>query len=152
MSGLQDRLAWKTGDVEIFTPDQLERERRASILEAAALEIEVNGWCQGRGIDDSDDEEDGPNDGRRCLLGGIYNALSSGSGNAYADAAAVWYGREATSDDWTALWTWNDVGSEYGPCEFDNEPLRPPPGTDIRTADEVTFILRWRAQEIRDGG
>lgn len=99
-----------------------EREQRARTLEGAALEIEMRGWCQrARHL---------PN-GAVCAVGGMQFALG-GSASAFDVAVygvvdRIW-GRgknEPTVDHW------NDA--------------------EGRTAEQVTFLLRWRAEEIRDG-
>lgn len=95
-----------------------ELERRARTLEAAALEIEMRGWCQA-----TREKEDG----RVCLVGGI---AAGESGNvwmphAYEFAHSLFPGLDSNP------YEWNDV---FG-----------------RTADDVTFLLRWRAAELRDG-
>lgn len=112
--------------VEIVT----ERERRASVLEAAALEIEVRGWATGDAM---------ARNGSVCLLGGIACALGEDPKDCvqWPDYAAVFGGpifqvgmfTRSSLDD--SLYGWNDNTS--------------------RSADEVTFLLRWRAEEIRDG-
>lgn len=90
-----------------------ERERRASTLEAAALEIEVRGWTQftfcGR-------------NGEVCLTGAIHHASN----------------HESVSSDFL-----NSGDGVPHPMGWNDTPGR--------TADEVTFLLRWRAEEIRDG-
>jgi hypothetical protein len=90
-----------------------EREERARVLEAAALEIEVRGWCQRKLVDDA---------GRVCALWAISKAAPEALvGNVWGNDVAVLKLVVAFNDD---------------------------PG---RTAGEVTFVLRWRAAEIRDG-
>ena len=99
-----------------------ERERRARVLEAAALEIEVRGWAQG-----SEGAE--PGTGPRCILGGILNACGyDWRVHDYGTAGRVW---GADDVDYFQIYGWND------------DPERKP--------SEVTFALRWRAEEIRDG-
>lgn len=107
-----------------------DRERRARVLEAAALEIEVRGWATGDGECPT---------GEVCLIGGIARAIGE-EPNAcefWEDYAAQFGGPVFQPSKWRcdalddSLYGWNDM-----------------PG---RTADEVTFLLRWRAEEIRDG-
>lgn len=102
-------------------------ERRARTLEAAALEIEVRGWATGPS---SVYWWDG---GAVCMAGGILAAMNKTTigdyGVAdYCSADRAWYGE---TRDCMSLWEFNDAAG--------------------RTADEVTFLLRWRAEEIRDG-
>ena len=104
------------------TPEVLtEREQRARTLEAAALEIEVRGWATGMGRD---------GEGRVCLLGAI----------------ALVLGMEPAS------WPDCQVSAAFG-VNHDEDDIYPEDWNDApgRTADEVTFLLRWRAEEIRDG-
>jgi hypothetical protein len=94
------------------------REQRASILEAAALEIEV----RGRACGEAEDEH-----GAVCLVGAL--ALAQGRPSQDWEFCAVedvFWGHRRCTDD---LWLFNDSNA----------------------ANEVTFLLRWRAQEIRDG-
>lgn len=95
-----------------------ERERRASVLEAAALEIEYRGWCQGVYYD---------RQGAVCMEGAI--SFASGGGMAVCDVYRTFFKSYRHGDP--SLAEWNDFGN--------------------RTAAEVCFVLRWRAQEIRDG-
>lgn len=87
------------------------RENKARTLEAAALEIEMRGWCKGTVQD---------NKGRVCLIG----AVMYGSAGAFC-AADFFPGRVSLVS------LWNDKAAV--------------------TADRVTHLLRWRAEEIRDG-
>lgn len=86
------------------------REGRARVLEAAALEIEVRGWCQHTLEDDA---------GRVCAVGAIVKV-------------GPWRG---------GIWGDREGGERV--VGFNN--------ARGRTAGEVTFVLRWRAAEIRDG-
>lgn len=104
-----------------------ERERRARILEAAALEIEVRGWTFGSFCDDAG----------VCALGALAASVF-GDPNGHRLCREDWYRIDAVWGDCAPylsvtqnLWEWNDT-----------------PG---RTAAEVTFLLRWRACEIRAG-
>ncbi len=101
--------------------EDVERERRARVLEAAALEIEMRGWCYGQRVSDS---------GSVCLVGAISAAKYNDPWfeRAYEEAHYLWGG---IGRDCMWLPDWNDQ--------------------DNRTAAEVTFLLRWRAAEIRDG-
>lgn len=94
-----------------------ERERRASVLEAAALEIEYRGWCQGVYVTDH---------GALCMESAI---IASGGSR----VNELFYGRDVYDVVYVPdLFEWNDIRPD-------------------RTAAEVCFVLRWRAQEIRDG-
>jgi hypothetical protein len=100
-----------------------EQERRARVLEAAALEIEVRGWTnQGVVCDDA---------GHVCAVGALKVSLGI-SPVAYitqieADAITGGFGNE----DWAELPQFNDWYADG--------------------AADVTFLFRWRAEEIRDG-
>jgi hypothetical protein len=99
-----------------------ETERRARVLEAAALEIEVRGWTQAVACDEG---------GRVCAMGALKTALAIDPA-AYIGWAEAEQIVGAFGDD--ACWEmagWND------------EP--------DRTADEVTLLFRMRAEEIRSG-
>lgn len=99
-------------------------ERRARILEAAALEIEVRGWARGRCQDEH---------GRVCAFGAMAHA--SGYGD-YGHLAEMSWGPDAlTSVD-------SPVGLMYA-VPFFNDYV-------AESAADVTFLLRWRAQELRD--
>lgn len=100
-----------------------EREQRARVLEAAALEIEVRGHAKHVQMDAG---------GRVCL----YGALKCARG---WDGAG-WGG--AFSPDWYSFFPGGPRGG-FEVAEWNNAPER--------TADEVTFLMRWRAEEIRDG-
>lgn len=107
-----------------------ERERRARVLEAAALEIEVRGHATG-------DMENGG--GGVCLAGGVgFCAGETGSrylGWQFGATTRVWWGVGGCPLDLgnfnETIWRFNDQIAQ--------------------SADEVTFLLRWRAEEIRDG-
>lgn len=104
-----------------------EREQRARVLEAAALEVEVRGWMRNMvcGFD-----------GRVCAGGAILFAAGF-----TPEPGAITLG--AFPGGWEA------IDSAFGPDPY----------TDIqnfndvraKSAGEVTFLLRWRAEEIRDG-
>lgn len=105
-----------------------ERERRASVLEAAALEIEVRGWTNaGQCSDDA---------GRVCMMMAINEA---GPFEHYD-----WFG---VIEEWDPLW--HDQWPGYGEAAL--MPLAAWNDVHARDAADVTFVLRWRAQEIRDG-
>lgn len=100
-----------------------EAEKRARTLEAAALEIDFRGW--GRG---NMHEVMAGADGPVCLLGAV-NAAEGREGQDlffFWNAIPTW---GASGGDWTYIW--NDK--------------------DAEDAEEVKFLLRWRAEEIRDG-
>jgi hypothetical protein len=100
-----------------------EREQRARTLEAGALELEVHGWAQSVPYVAVD--------GTRCLVGGI-NAARGAEANDVQGAYHVFFGGPFYERPMTqTLAGWNDK-----------------PG---RTAEEVIFVLRLRASEIRDG-
>lgn len=101
------------------------REERARILEAAALEIEVRGW----------------NQHDYCTTGGAVCALGA--------LCVVVFGH-ANGQDLSAE-EWELVDGAFGACHPSADFLWEWNDEDGRTADEVTFLLRWRAQEIRDG-
>ena len=107
----------------VFTEETLtEREQRARTLEAAALEIEVNGWARC----------DRRSDGAMCVNGAIFTTLG-------------WDG-EIWSPRWTlahrnACSVWGR-GYRYEDIADFN---------DRHDAAAATFLLRWRAEEIRDG-
>jgi hypothetical protein len=104
-----------------------ESERRARILEAAALEIEVRGWAQGWCC---------APEGQVCLGGAILAA----EGRELA-LSTITIGC-AGADAWDAIETAFGKGGPDATAFNDHT---------ANTADEVTFLLRWRAQEIRDG-
>lgn len=104
-----------------------ETERRARVLEAAALEIEVRGWMRGMVCGD---------DGRVCAAGAILFA----SGFVLHPGSVTTGGVEGG---------WDAVDGAFGrgvdvDIQIFNDDFQ-------RTAAEVTFLLRWRAEEIRDG-
>ncbi len=109
--------------VEVVT----DRERRARVLEAAALEIELRGWCQ----QTSENVW-----GNVCAVGALKAAIGVDPGFTFTFADihrihGIW-----GSEDWY-------LSDDYDIVEFNDCP-----DTD---AQDVTFLIRWRAQEIRDG-
>lgn len=107
------------------TPEVTEVERRARILEAAALEIEVRGWAQGVSCDDH---------GRVCLMGAI---------DVCRTMEMDWFGVASVWDpDWRRAFPHHHDGALM-PWALWNDQRE-------RTASEVTHLLRWRAQELRD--
>jgi hypothetical protein len=103
------------------TEEVSERERRARVLEAAALEIEVHGWAKGQ-FEDAH--------GAMCLVGAVHHADDCRDARPFARADYIWWG------DWlihpeVELFAFND--------------------TIATSAAEVTFLLRWRAEEVRAG-
>lgn len=124
----------ETAPVEVLSDE----ETRARTLEAAALEIELRGWAQGAYITDR---------GRVCAVGAIMAAhgatdrhLSTGIDDPvdYDDLIAHTLGNPWPTDPCplgdsasSLLIDYNDSWAER--------------------AEDVTFVLRWRAAEIRDG-
>lgn len=98
-----------------------ERERRARTLEGAALEIEVRGWNTGY-LEDST--------GAVCIVGAIHYASSDRRAGWYAYADSVWWPTPEEAARNVSLKHFNDWAE---------------------SAAEVTFLLRWRSAEIRDG-
>lgn len=98
------------------------REERARILEAAALEIEVRGWTQHTDCDES---------GRVCALGAI--AFASG-----------WNGPGSRGGIGAKFFEALDVWPQLGEPQRFND-------AEGRTAEEVTLLLRLRAEEVRRG-
>jgi hypothetical protein len=103
-----------------------EREQRARTLEAAALEVEVRGWTQFALQTKT---------GKVCAMGAVACAqgwidTGFGSSRGYFDM----FGPRREDRPSVEYERW---------VEFNNAPERTP--------DEVTFALRWRAEEIRDG-
>lgn len=105
-----------------------ERERRARVLEAAALEIDVRGWTRRDLI---------ACNGQVCAAGAIglasglaEDALEAADG-AYSHTLTVFDGKPRNQLSLCWLPSWND--------------------STARDAEEVKFLLRWRAEEIRDG-
>src|SRR4051812_8981863 len=100
-----------------------EREQRARTLEAAALEIEVRGWTRGAYCCAIEG-------GAVCAVGAIGFAAGLTAPDSFAamgsidDAAGHAFGR------YLSLMDFND--------------------SRARDAADVTFVLRWRAEEIRD--
>jgi len=106
----------------------LERERRARILEAAALEIELRGWAQDVHCNGA---------GGLCMTGAIITAL----GVEIPPNTKCYMGNEA-NDCWAI---WGDIGDGVTPSlPYWNDERS-------RTREQVVFALRWRAEEIRDG-
>jgi hypothetical protein len=108
--------------VVTVTETVTERERAARDLEAAALEIEVRGHAKFALM---------TKDGRVCAVG-AYGAANGWDGQKYGCGKYL--------------------GGLYGPLGFSpNVSLALFNNAPERTAEEVTFAFRWRAQEIRDG-
>ena len=113
--------------VEYEAPNQsiTEREQRARTLEAAALEIEVHGWatCDRRST------------GEMCANGALWTALGW-DGSLFSLRPPLQLAAQATwgrSYDYIQIAGFNDqLSRSAGPV------LAP-------------FLLRWRAEEIRDG-
>lgn len=112
-----------------------ERERRARTLEAAALEIEVRGWarfssCNARG--------------EVCGGGALLFALGAPPCESHftdADMAAL-----------NAVWGWRGESLDSAEvCNKDMLQIAPFNDNVAESAADVTFLLRWRAQELRDG-
>lgn len=92
--------------VEVLT----EREQRARALEAAALEIEVRGWCRAAFTDP---------DGHICMSKAVIIVSGQPSYEIWGDAQGC-----------------HPMGFNDRRC---------------RDGAEAAFVLRWRAEEIRDG-
>lgn len=103
-----------------------EREQRARVLEAAALEIEVRGHAKHALMVPSGIGFRYP-EGSVCLAGAI-------------GCAVGWDGNANFPNDSLEVFGFYGISEAV---QFNN--------ADERTADEVTFLLRWRAEEIRDG-
>lgn len=103
-----------------------EREHRARTLEAAALEIEVRGWNRGEFCDAG---------GAVCVLGGVLFALGLDP--------------KPREFDWGTLevaaraWGFSSKRGDFDPMQWNDH--------KARDAADATFLLRWRAEEIRDG-
>lgn len=111
---------------------ETEREQRARALEAAALEIELRGWTSCQLMDA---------DGRVCAMGALICAL----------------GQELRPDvtpqpfaDTDYAIDFDPVRDTWGRAQHDADPMRWN-DTHARDAADVCFVLRWRAEEIRDG-
>jgi len=102
--------------------DAQEREDRARVLEAAALEIEVRGWAR---LKDCDDE------GRVCAVGALQFAMGENLPPGTTLGVNGYTAEVSTFGKGESLMEFNDKKA--------------------LSADEVTFLLRWRASEIRDG-
>ena len=114
---------------EVEAPTELpgevsEREQRARTLEAAALEIEVRGWAQGTSRAD---------DGSTCLLGSIAMALGYEIGPGGLDSQV----------SRPVVRAWGRFPEDLTPIQWNDK--------IARSADEVTMVLRWRADEVRRG-
>lgn len=119
-------------EVEAPAPAEVltEREQRARTLEAAALEIEMRGWTKARNENAA---------GNVCLVGAIAHAMGltpiSLGDMSYHNAYRTWFGGDGSPfpgiGGLLRLPSWNDHVAQ--------------------SAEEVTFFLRWRAEEIRDG-
>ena len=107
--------------VEVLT----EEERRARTLEGAALALEVYGWCRGKAKNDH---------GEMCAVGALKATLGFDPMEPMdvpmVDGVTRVWGSDNWSDWINGLPSFNDAAS---------------------SAEEVTFLLRWRAEEIRDG-
>jgi hypothetical protein len=99
-----------------------ERERGALVLEAAALEIEVRGHAKQRFMDES---------GAVCAGG----ALACARGWDGTESFKLW---DTLLKDRESLFP-----GYWRVPEFNN--------ATATTPEQVTFLLRWRAEEIRDG-
>lgn len=111
-------------EYEVETEVLTEREQRARTLEAAALEIEVRGWTRNYHCD---------KDGRVCVLG----ALAFASGVNVQNGDLFLTGAEARIDER------NRAQFRCDPMEWNDE--------EAQSGEEAAFLLRWRAEEIRDG-
>lgn len=129
-----------TVSVLVQTPDETrehitEAERRARVLEAAALEIEVRGWHQGSSLN--------LGTGSVCALGAGICALG-GDIHDYTKRG-TWY--TLTGRTWGTSHL-EEIVAGHGPAHYALSEWNDMPE---RTADEVVFLFRWRAEEIRDG-
>jgi hypothetical protein len=115
---------------EVMPEILTEREQRARTLEAAALEIEVRGHAKHAlmwNCDEAHPYSPGTIKGSVCVLGAIGCAFGwNDDGTFPADDAGNAYGN----------------GLTYA-VAFNN--------ADETTPEQVPFLLRWRAEEIRDG-
>jgi hypothetical protein len=112
--------------VEFEAPVEVltEREQRARTLEAAALEGDVRGWTHS--VIEADD-------GQVCLVGAINKAQGYDGADVYGKARKAWGG--ATSMPLVAgTHDARILGAALYESEYD-----------------PAFVLRWRAEEIRDG-
>lgn len=109
-------------EVEVLT----EAERRARTLEAAALEIEVRGWASTTKHPEN-----------VCILQGV--------------ACAMGLPRD--------YWSSNEVIDVWGPSGENEVKRRNRIAYDVfgfndsraTSPSDAAFVLRWRAEEIRDG-
>lgn len=113
--------------VWVESPEEALRNRRASLLDAAALELAVRGWTQGEPCDE---------EGRVCLMGAIDATLPT----APMDWRAVMF---TWDPDWRLQWPEQPEGGLLPIASWNDDPGR--------GVGEVQFLLRWRAEEIRDG-
>lgn len=109
-------------ETEVLT----EREQRARTLEAAALEIEVRGHAKYSLMWPGHDDSYGNVAGSVCLIGGIFCAKGWDGDHSRYPQGAMGFGAA--------------IGTAVA---FNNAPETTPA--------DVTFLLRWRAEEIRDG-
>jgi hypothetical protein len=106
---------------EVVETPITEREERARTLEAAALEIEVNGW----------NDDNGGHDGRLCILEAIAKASGEHPGLWASPEVTAAFTGSYSDFDCERLWRWNDRACRGGA--------------------DAALVLRWRAEEIRDG-
>lgn len=115
--------------VEVVT----DAERRARVLEAAALEIEVRGWAQHTACRTT---------GELCGGGAILAAVGS-------TPTKTWFD-DCDMASLAQVWGWTKIDE---PDVRDGNAVQIAPFNDrvAESASDVTFLLRWRAEEIRDG-
>lgn len=101
-------------------------ERRARILEAAALEIEVRGHCCFVVCH--------AGNGSVCLGGAVLFALGR-----FPTPGSQWF----SDSDWAAIDVLLNDRSFVERANWSQF-------SDTHTPADVTFLLRWRAQELRD--
>jgi hypothetical protein len=119
-------------EYEVETEVLTEREQRARTLEAAALEIEVRGWGRGMLM---------AVDGSVCINGAI------GLATVIPHDAQ---GGSSHSLDHSHRMGYHDVGRKTWGRSYNYERLAYFNDHLVDSA-EATFLLRWRAEEIRDG-
>ncbi len=112
--------------VTVVEREQTAVETRARLLEAAALELEVRGWCQQNSEDDQ---------GRVCAIGALKAAVGIDPAASFGHEDIACVHEVWGNTDW--------YEPELNIVEFNDSP--------DRDAADVAFVLRWRAAEVRDG-
>ncbi len=109
----------------VIEREQTDVEQRARLLEAAALELEVRGWCQQSSQDEA---------GRVCAIGALKAAVGIDPAASFGHEDIARVHEMWGNTDW--------YEPELNIVEFNDNPDRDPA--------DVAFLLRWRAAEVRD--